>query len=360
MQALKKSLRITIVLPFPVTKPVGGAKIMYEYANRLKSRGHWVVVVHSLRRPFKKAKTPLKWMRLVYRLRKASRPKWFPLDKLIPSLIVDEIADRFLPDADIVFSTWWQMTYAISKLSPAKGKPVNLVQDYEVWTGQEEKVLASYGLPVHHAVIAEYLKKLLRDNHADKVVYFPNAIDNEKFYVSNPIAGRNPLSIIMLYSEEERKGSKYGIEAIKALKNKFSEMQVTLFGVYPKPDGLPEWIQYYRRPENLPALYNEHAIFLSPSLKEGWALPPAEAMACGCAVVCTEIGGHADYAKQDKTALLIKTNDIADIISKTEHLLTHNNRRVQLAIEGNRFLIDNFNWEKSVNIAEEYFFRILS
>ena len=37
-------MRISIVLPFPVTKPVGGAKIMYEYANRLAEEGNKIVI----------------------------------------------------------------------------------------------------------------------------------------------------------------------------------------------------------------------------------------------------------------------------------------------------------------------------
>ena len=47
-------LRINVILPFPATKPVGGAKIMYEYANRLTDRGHEVTIYHSIKRPFKK------------------------------------------------------------------------------------------------------------------------------------------------------------------------------------------------------------------------------------------------------------------------------------------------------------------
>mgnify|MGYP003350828049 CR=1 FL=1 len=49
------SLNIAMVLPFPVTKPVGGAKIIYEYANRLFERGHSITIYHSIKRPFKNA-----------------------------------------------------------------------------------------------------------------------------------------------------------------------------------------------------------------------------------------------------------------------------------------------------------------
>lgn len=354
-----KNLRITIVLPFPVTKPVGGAKIMYEYANRLSDEGHHVTVLHSIIRPFKKMKSPLWWKKFVFKLRGVQRPKWFPLHKKIPSLIVTEITDKYLPDADIVFSTWWQMAYTISKLSPQKGKPVNLIQDFEVWGGQKEKVLASYRLPITHAVIALYLKKMLEENNAEKIIYFPNAIDYRKFFIKKTIQSREPLSIIMLFSNEERKGSKFGIQALKDLKIEFAELKATLFGVYPRPADLPEWISYQRKPNDLTSLFNNHAVFLSASLGEGWALPPAEAMACGCAVVCTDIGGHADYAIDNETAILFKAADTEAMKKALKVVLLNNSKRIETAEKGNRYLLENFNWTRSVGIAEDYFRSLL-
>jgi glycosyltransferase involved in cell wall biosynthesis len=329
---------------------------MYEFANRFHALGHHVEIVHSLKRPFKKMKSPLWWKRFVFFLQGASRPNWFQLHPEIKSSIVNEISNEFLPDADIVFSTWWQMTYAIHQLAASKGKLVNLIQDYEIWGGQEEKVLACYQLPIHHAVIAKYLETLV-SSHANKpATYFPLAIDNTKFHLINPIASRNPQSIIALYSEEKRKGTLYLLAAIENLKTSFPDLQVSLFGVYKRPTNLPIWINYYQRPSNLADLYNQHAIFLSASLGEGWALPPAEAMACGCAVVCTNIGGHADYAIQNKTALLIPPGESASIQLALNSLLTNDALRQSLAAEGNSYLLNHFNWENSVSVALQHFY----
>lgn len=355
-----RPLRITIVLPFPVTKPVGGAKIMYEYANRFREAGHTVTVVHSIKRPHKKMKSPLWWKRFVFFLQKAERPHWFPLHKNIRSLIVNEVTDKYMPDADIIFSTWWQMAYAISELSPSKGKPVNLIQDYENWAGQEDLLLASYRLPIHHAVIASYLKEILLANGATEVAYFPNAIDTSQFFIQKPVEEREPQSIIMLYSKEARKGSEYGIETFKKLKEKYPALKVTFFSVYQRPDELPEWISFYQKPGNLPVLFNEHVIFFSPSLGEGWALPPAEAMASGCAVVCTNIGGHADYAKDGETALLVEKENADDMAAKLSALLDNNEQRIALAKQAHQFLTSNFNWEHSVKTAERFFYSLLN
>lgn len=345
-----KILRINIILPFPVTKPVGGAKIMYEYANRLEALGHQVIVLHSIQRPYKKSGTPVWFNQLIYAIRGVARPKWFPLHKNIRSIIVPSITNKYVPDGDIVFGTWWEMAYMINDLSISKGKKMNLIQDYEIWKGHAELVDNSFALPITHMVIAKYLSELVVTKTGVTPVYLPNAIDNNKFYISNLIEERNPLSIIMLYSEEERKGTSYGIEALLRIKENFAGIVVTFFGVYKKPDNLPAWINYIQRPDDLCWLYNQHAIFFSPSLAEGWALPPAEAMYSGCAIVCTDIGGHHDYAIDNETALVVQPKNIDDMVTRLSSLLQKNNKRVKLGMDANKFIIENFSWEKSICI----------
>jgi len=42
-------MKITFVMPGYSLKPVGGIKVVYDYANQLASRGHEVTVLHSHR-----------------------------------------------------------------------------------------------------------------------------------------------------------------------------------------------------------------------------------------------------------------------------------------------------------------------
>jgi glycosyltransferase involved in cell wall biosynthesis len=354
-----RPLTINIILPFPVTKPVGGAKIMYEYANRLAAKGHKVSVFHAVKRPYKKSSTPtwVKWA--IYMLRGVSRPKWFPLDERIKSVIVPAITDKYIPDADIVISTWWQMTYAVNELAASKGKKFNLIQDYEIWRGLEDKVHNSYSLPVNHLVIAKYLQKLVFDHSGVMPVHIPNAIEGKKFFVQNPPQQREQASLIMLYSEEPRKGTPDGIAALKLVKEAHPEFKATFFGVYQKPADLPEWISYHYRPANLVELYIQAAIFFSPSLGEGWALPPAEAMACGCAVVCTNIGGHLDYAIENETALLAEPKAVAEMAQKIGSLINDLSLRLKLAEGGSKLMSTQFSWENSVQKLKDCFYKSL-
>lgn len=332
---------------------------MYEYANRLQARGHRITVLHSIQRPYRKIKSPVWWKQLRYRLLGLSRPPWFELHPEIISRIVPEITDRYVPEAEIVIGTWWEMTYMINGLAPSRGKKFNLIQDYEVWKGHEELVHNSYRLPVQHLVIARYLEELVAGYSHMKPVHIPNAIDTARFSLNKPVRERDPFSIIMLYSEEPRKGTKYGLEALKSLKSVYPQLKVDLFGVY-APPKTEEWMKYHQKPAHLPELMNRNSIFLTPSLGEGWALPPAEAMACGCTVVCTRIGGHADYAIEGETALLTEPQNSADIVTKLKSLFENHALREQLALAGYKFITTRFSWEESVGRMEECFYTSLN
>ncbi len=101
---------------------------------------------------------------------------------------------------------------------------------------------------------------------------------------------------------------------------------------------------------------NNSAIFFTPSVGEGWALPPAEAMSCGCALVCTDIGGHADYAFDQRTALLCAPENITEMVEKMNQLITDTDLRLKLASNGHQFITSTFNWDNSVQKMEECFY----
>ncbi len=335
--------KVNFILPFIPTKPIGGAKIMFEYANQLANRSYSVTILYSIKRPFKKSRTPV-WIR--YILLYYRKVKWFTLHPSINQRLVPEINDRFVPDASATISTWWQMAYALANLSGTKGKKINLIQDYEIWNGNIEKVHQSYSLPVQHVVIAKYLSKLMSEVASITPVHIQNAIDLSRFSISRPIENRPDASVIMLYSEEERKGSVYGLEAIFMVRELIKDIRVTFFSVYNRPPHIPDWIQFITRPKNLPELYNQHAIFITPSIGEGWALPPAEAMSCGCAVICTDIGGHLDYAIHSDTALLVPPKNPELLAKCIIQLIENKTERVRIANAGKNY-IEQFRWERS-------------
>ena len=346
-------MKINVVLPFFSNKPVGGIKIMYQYADLLSEKGHEVIIYHTkiLKNSPSKILNPLRLIKQLF-FKKDVKPIWYKFEHDVATKLICSISNKYIEDADVILSTMYATALDVFSLSPNKGKKFNLIQDYETWISSEDKIISSYKLPVQHIVINDYLFAIVAKASTKQPVLIYNAIDEKYFKIIEPIENRNKESICMMYSEEKRKGSNYGLDAIKICKSKHPNLKVTFFSVFPRPDNIPQWIDYFQSPKNLVEIYNKSAIFLSPSTGEGWALPPAEAMSCGCALVCSDIGGHAAYAIDEQTALLTKSMNVNDISEKILFLIENNKKRISIAECGNSY-IKKFSWELSVNKLEE-------
>ncbi|MFN4082887.1 MAG: glycosyltransferase family 4 protein [Bacteroidia bacterium] len=345
---------INFVLPFPALIPIGGVKSFYEYANRLVARGHTVNILHSVKTNYIKNKTPWPARFLYYKLKNAEWPKWFKLDKRINSKIIPEVKNKYIPDGDIIMSTWWSTAFEVDKLDDSKGKKFNLIQDYETWMGEINKVNESFKLKATKIVVATYLSDIIKQYSNDKIYHIPYGFDELKFKILKSIKNRKKDSIIMLYSEESRKGSTYGLKAILKLKEKYPDLKATFFSVFQRNNNIPQWINYFQNPNNLPELYNEHAIFLTSSINEGFGMPAAEAMYCGCAVVATNVDGHKDFALHNKTAISVEPKNVDAIVNGISLLIENEDLRIKISENGNKN-IQKYNWDYSTNLLEDLF-----
>lgn len=95
------------------------------------------------------------------------------------------------------------------------------------------------------------------------------------------------------------------------MKTKIPQLHVNIFGFPSKPSNLPSWYSYYQQPNKKlhNEIYNTSAIYVGASYSEGFCLTPPEAMMCGCAVACTDIGGYKTVGIDGITALLSPVGD---------------------------------------------------
>jgi L-malate glycosyltransferase len=143
---------------------------------------------------------------------------------------------------------------------------------------------------------------------------------------------------------------------LSIVKSRYPGLRAILFGTPRRPESIPAWIHYCGNPspsELIGWIYNGSSIFVCASWAEGFALPPAEAMACGCAVATTDCGGVREFAEHEVTALLSPPRDPEALARNILHLLEDDGLRQQLAHAGHR-RIQSFTWERSTDQLEQF------
>jgi glycosyltransferase involved in cell wall biosynthesis len=352
-------MRIVFILPQEGTQPIGGFKVVYEYANGLARRGHTVHVAHMASAFPKGAHRRPKELLHVFRyfpfaLKGNWKPdKWFALDPAVEISWIPGLSRIFLPKADAYIATWWVTAEHLSRIRHLPGKPFYLIQHLETWSGPEEQVMATWKMPLEKIVIARWLEKIGADI-GEPSHYIPNGLDFTKFGCDVSFETREPARIAMLFNNRIGwKGSADGLAATLRLKNRYPQLQAEFFGVYERPADMPSWITYHKEPaqDELRRIYNRAAIFLAPSHSEGWGLPPAEAMTCGAAVVATDIGGHQEFCRKEETALLVPAKCPEKLANAAGKLIDDQTLRIRLAKNGHDN-IHKFTWSAATDAFE--------
>lgn len=347
-------VRISFILPGVAREPSGGYIVVYEYADRLAARGHEVHIIHSLTLPFtENSRKPL-WLRYFgNRLLHRCTSPWFQFRHRVKQSVAPQIAENYVPESDAIIATWWATSYGVKQLRYTESSKYYLIQHYETWAAGEELINRSFALGLKNIVITGWLADILNDLGSDVYACVPNGIDLTKFAITIPIGERSDYSVAMMYHGAEWKGAADGMAAITMVKEKIGNLAVRIFSAYPKPQWMPEWVEYFCKPtaEQLVGIYNSSAVFVSPSWTEGFGLPGAEALACGCALATTDSGGVREYAKHGETALLSPPKAPRYLADNILCLLNEKELRHDIARRGHRYM-QHFSWDLAVDRME--------
>jgi glycosyltransferase involved in cell wall biosynthesis len=356
-------MRITFLMPGYNSAPSGGFRVVYEYANRLVSRGHRVAVVQPRRLKYAPASEPLtakNWIREsikngLKRLTSSPTVNWQPVDPRVEVLLVPDSGSRYLPDADVIFATSWHTVRSVLECSETKGEKSYFIQGYESYHAAKNLVDDTWRAPLHKVVIAKWLVGLGQELGCGELTYIPNAINHELFRITQPIEGRS-RQVSMLFSTTQIKGAADGIEALKIVREKYPDVKVVFFGVSRAQSWIPEWVEYHRNPPQdflINEIYNKSSVYLAPSWTEGSPLPPAEAAACGCAIVATNIGGFREYIQDGVSGLLSPPKEPKALAENICRLLGNEPLRVRLAKACNSY-IASLSWDRSTDLLEDF------
>ena len=312
-------MKITFVEPGASRHPVGGSLVVFEYANRLSALGHDVTLVFPVT---PRLSDPLRrrlrlWSRF-RRWRKSGewKPAWFALSPAVKLAWVPSLAERHMPDGDVVIATVSEIVEPIDRLPARCGRKVYFAQ---IWRPELEPQVAKTW-PV--IVIARAMEEAAKAAGFDPV-YIPNGLDRDSFRVDTPLADRAPRSICLLFNRAPHKAFKDAVAALEIVARRVGPLAITAFGVSERLADVPAWMAYEQLPSRarLREIYNGAAIFISPSLNEGWGLPACEAGLCGCALAVTDNQGHREFADPGRTALLSPPGDPAALADNIVRLI---------------------------------------
>ena len=130
------------------------------------------------------------------------------------------------------------------------------------------------------------------------------------------------------------------------------------FDAYVASSAIRERIRFtgHLTDDELRALYSSCTIFVYPSLYEGFGLPLLEAMACGAAVVTSDVPGIVETVGE--VAQLVSPGDIHDIAQGMKNLIENVEEREQRSLAGRRHA-EVFSWRHTAKATLEVYRKVL-
>ena len=328
-------MKVSFVLPMFSPVPIGGFRVVFEHANFLAAEGHQVCIVFP-RRISAERRTPAQVVKdCVWWLRRLTmRPplSWHSFPPGVRLRFVQNL--QRLPNivSDAVVATSWQTAAPVYRLNPSAGRKYYLVQHHETWIGDATAVNDSWRLPLRVIVIAKWLEDVGHELGVRDMARITNGLDFARFRLTVPIEDR-PMRVVTMNHAETFKGVSDSLDALVKLHEVRPQVEVIMFGTMARGSDVPEWVKYFENPSQevlVREVYNRSSVYVGASTVEGWGLPPAEAMACGCTFVGTDIGGFREFAVQGVNSMLSTPSDPDGLLQNLVRLTDDDDLRHRL------------------------------
>ncbi|GAB2023933.1 glycosyltransferase family 4 protein [Lactovum odontotermitis] len=339
---LQEKKRVNFILPENWDVPIGGYKVVYDYANYLSTHGYKVAITfldRTILKPSKYAIVNLS-KRLFRRVHPSREVTWAQLDPSIQ--LFSEVSNpRKIIDSDFVFATAATTANFVQSLTSEKGKKYYFIQNYEAEAyGRSQKALEdTYKLGFNNIVISKSLEKIVSQVSGKNASFLPNFYDEKNFWLEESIEKReNVISLLSHFQLSKR--TKFGLEIIAEVKKVIPDLQVELFGASKYEEELPNYVHFTYRAdvEQLrKEIYGQSKVYLMPTVLEGWGLTGMEAQASGAVLLASRIDGITMYATPSNSVLVEPDNKQA-FVDALIRLLQDDAERIKLGKQALRDL----------------------
>jgi glycosyltransferase involved in cell wall biosynthesis len=264
---------------------------------------------------------------------------------------------------NVYVATGWQTvdpTYRIAKFRQTFS--LYFAQAYEVDFSDNPVVknyaAKTYSLPMIRFTQSKFLKSFLDTKYGGVTYCIGFGINHSLFYPKEP----DPRPIVFTIARQEPyKGFDIFVRAINLLRKKRTDFEVVISGsklaIQRRDINFPfKYVGWIKNDEELANLYRK-SIFVNTGIDETLPMPPLEAMACGSAIVITDMRGTKEYAEGGSNCLLCPVGDHVSVCDSIDQLLSSELLRRRLSKNAIR-TADKYRWEtvleKFENILREH------
>jgi len=204
-------------------------------------------------------------------------------------------------------------------------------------------------------------RALLHGAEPEQLQTISMGIDTINVFTPDISARRATNQLLFVGRLVEKKGCTYLLDAMPEILRRYPDTRLSIVGsgsmeyeLKQQADrlGIAEAVTFHGAVHNseLPVIYRRATVFMAPSIvtpqgdQEGFGLVLAEAMACGCPVLATDLPALRDVVIDGITGLVCRQKDSSDLVAKVCFLLDHPDLCEKLGRAGRQHVQEHFDW----------------